>query len=124
MEVRGLGVTGSAIVVVGKDEVGTWSLTAGEAGVKFISDTVQKKTLDFPQSQFVHRSTLRSVSPDLNRIIILGYTKRYLSTTGLDIYDASTGSYLAGVKSGVLKIPSLPMPFTLFICGAIGDCHS
>ena len=116
MEVRGLGVTGSAIVVVGEDNVGNWSLTAGEAGVKFISNIVQKKTLGFSQSRFEDEPIFSLVSPDLSRIIISGYTKGYLST-GLNIYDASTGSYLAGIISdtGVLKISSLPMLFMLLI---------
>ena len=114
MEVTSLGVTGSAIVVVGQDEVGSWSLTAGEAGVKFISDIVHKKTLDFSQSQSGHNSTLCSVSPDLSRIVISGFNDRF-SSAGLDIYDTSTGSHHAGVEAGVLKISSLPMLSTLLI---------
>ena len=112
--VRGLGVTGSAIVVVGQDEVGTWSLTAGEAGVKYISDIVQKKTLDFSQSRFVYNSTLCYVSSDLSRIALPGYNE-FFSPAGLDIYNAFTGSYLTGVQSGVLKISSLPMLFRLLM---------
>ena len=98
MEVRGLGFTGNAIVVVDWNKVGTWSLTAGEAGVKFISDIV----LDWSQSQFDYISTLRWVSPDLSHIIVPGYTKRDPSA-GLDIYSTSTGSYVAGV---ILEAPN------------------
>ena len=108
IEVSGLGMTGSVIIVFGKDEVNTWSLIAGEAGVKF-NIIVQKKTLDFsPPSRFVHPYIFSSVSPDLSRIVTSGFSDGD-SSAGLDVYDASTGGWFAGVTSstGVLKSLSL-----------------
>ena len=112
MEVEALGVTGSAIVVVSWNTVGTWSLTPGEAGAKFISDIVQKTWLQLSSSPY-DGSTL--VSPDLSRIVTIrigaGFSSKCLE---LEICDASTGMCLTRVQSdiGALKIFSL---MTLFI---------
>ena len=106
--VRGLGMTGSAIVVVGEDVVGTWRLTAGEAsGAKLISIIVRVKTLDSsPPSRFQHPAIFWSVSPDLGRIVVSGYGDQCQST-GLEIYDVSTGRCLEGVTSSTGALKSL-----------------
>ena len=63
MGVRGLGVTRSAVVVVGEGEIGTWSLTVGEVGVKLIGDVVQSKTLDFSSTYFEYSDKASSRYP-------------------------------------------------------------
>ena len=109
IKVRALGVTGSTIVVFGKGEVRTWSLTAGDNRAKFISGIVRTATLDrSPSSRLQHPTAFTSVSPDLSRIVTSGHNRRDMST-GLEIYDTSTGECLASVTAsrGMLKSLSL-----------------
>ncbi|KAF9642143.1 hypothetical protein BDM02DRAFT_2540684 [Thelephora ganbajun] len=103
MRVYGVGVDGSAVVVVGERKIITWSLPAGNnvlnprAGV---NDSVLTTTFNCPS--FVIR-VLRpiSVSPDLRRIAIIGWYEddnNYQSS--LCLYDVPTGNLLASELAG------------------------
>jgi len=83
MRVECLGMTESAIVVVGKEKVVTWNLAAGNARVD-INDSVRIATFDPPRvrRQFVSMS----VSPDLSRIVTSEYIPGPMSIV-LEIYD-------------------------------------
>ena len=115
--VRGLGMTGSAIVAVTERDIRTWSLTAGDDGAKFTSDIILTATFDRSSPfHFRYDPMSWSVSPDLSRVVVSGYGT-WGSSAGLEIYDTSTGKYLTGVKTstGVLKLLSLWMYSRLLI---------
>ena len=116
VEVRGLGMTGSAIVVASKCGVLTWSLTAGDDRTKFTSDIVRTATFDCTPDMDLPRVTdFTSVSPGLSHIVISGLINandnkakrpRDISMS-LRMYDVPTGRCIAIATplddDGVLK---------------------
>jgi len=93
MEVVCLGVTGSTVVVAGKEKIVTWDLPARNHALDArvdINDSI--RTIMFDPSQ---ESILPSaISPDLSLFVIDGYTAGSHSKN-LGIYDVSTGACLA-----------------------------
>ena len=105
MEVRGLGVTGSTVVVVSKEKVVTWTLAAENSRVD-TDDSVQITMFNRPPpSRFGQPFIDMSVSPDLSRIVTLGFSREPPST-GLEIHDVSTGRCLvdAILSTGVFGV--------------------
>jgi len=97
MKICGLGVTGSAVIVVGEGKVVTWNLPAGDRILNAranIHDSVRTIVFDHPQPspKWLH---IASISPDFNHLAIT----REGRPEGLDIYDASTGKHVAGVTT-------------------------
>ena len=85
-----LGMTGSALIVVGKEKIVTLDLPGGDyafdASIKF-----QTTILHLDRGTFVHMS----ISPDFSRIAVLRW---YNYRTHLQIYDMSTGRCLTSAE--------------------------
>ena len=97
MEIYGLGVTGSTIIVVGNEKIITWNLPVGNCipNVRAnTSDSVQTTTFNHSLPIKLLQMHSASVSPDSNQILIMG--KAVGTEAGLNIYDVSTGKHLAG----------------------------
>ena len=110
IEVRCLGVTRSTIVVAGEEKVVTWNVVAEDTRAG-INDSVRITTYDFPPASFFDQPFLEmSASPDLSCIVAMGKSADGLST-GMEIYNTSTGRCTASAAfdKGMLKSPSLPM---------------
>ena len=88
MSVVCLGMTGSALIVVGEEKIATWDLPGGDCAFNAsINDSVRTTTLHHNQDT----PTYGSISPDFSRIAFLSgpYYKKHLH-----IYDVSTGRRL------------------------------
>jgi len=97
MEIYGLGVTGSTVIVVGDGKIITWNLPVGNCVLDAranIHDSVRTIVFDHPPpfSRLPHSA---SISPDFNHLVITGSRGE-----GLDIYDMSTGRHLACCTTG------------------------
>ena len=89
MRILCLGMTGSALVVVGNEKIVTWDLPGSDCPFEAsMKEGVQIIALDD------HRDTLTdmSISPGFSRIAVLSGRHRQMQ---LDIYDTSTKRYLA-----------------------------
>ena len=95
MEVYGLKVTGSTVVVAGVGKVVTWNLWNRSAFDVAVDDNDSVRTTTLDQSPFfgLMFSPFVAVSPDSNHITVAG--KPTLGDMSLDIYDAATGEHLA-----------------------------
>ena len=88
-----LGMTGSALIVVGMVKIVTWDLPSGDCTFDTsIDDSVWTTTLHRDRGTFVHMS----ISPDFSRIAGLS-GQEY--PTDLHIYDISTGRCLTSAKA-------------------------
>ena len=128
MEVRSLGVTGSTIVVVGRERIIAWNVVAGNARAG-INDSVRIVTFDSsPPSFFGPPFLWMSTSPDLSRIVALGFSQSAdRSPVGVQIYDMSTGRCLAGAALDIGMLKSLPVDSRLLIQAKVHthrDCGS
>ena len=97
MEVIGLGVTESTIIIVGKSHIQTWTLVAGKPK----DDSIQIIILDQSQASGYKDpfyGGCASVHPGCSHIAISVYMPN-LSSYGLKVYDTSTGRCLAGVST-------------------------
>ena len=95
MGVMCLGITGSALIVVGQKKVVTWDLPGGDCALNAsINDSVRTTTL---HSNYRDTSTYGSISPDFSCIAILASSTRHEGRS-LDIYDVSTGRCLLSKK--------------------------
>ena len=92
VQIRCLGVTGSLVAVAGEGRVITWNLPAeGRVNARAsIDDSVYATTL--LDCSDLHSPTEQSISPDLTRVAIEGYT---FSSTRLQIHDTASGRRLA-----------------------------
>ena len=80
-----LGITGSALIIVGREKIVTWDLPCGDRTFNAnVNDSVRTTTL---HSNRQGTSTYGSISPDFSRIAILSGC--------LDIYEMSTGRCLS-----------------------------
>ena len=105
MEVKSLGVTGSAILVVGEEKVITWNLDL-EDGKANVYNSVRITTFDPSPTSCIGRPFIHtSVSPDLSRVVASGRAEGW--SVGVEIYDVSTGRCLAGVTSRIGVFESL-----------------
>jgi len=98
MEVYGLGVSGSNIVVIGKGEIVTWDLPAGDHVLDFranITDSVRTVPLDNDRHDIGRPGSDILMSPDLHHVAIVRYAGPNSSYLGL--YDARTGQHLQTV---------------------------
>ena len=85
-----LGITGSALIVVGQEKIVTWDLPGGDCTFNAsVKNSFRATTLHSN-----HRETLRygPISPDFSRIAILGGD---IWRRNLRIYDMSTGRCLS-----------------------------
>ncbi|KAF9646338.1 hypothetical protein BDM02DRAFT_3262324 [Thelephora ganbajun] len=106
MRVYAVGVTGSAVVVVGKIKVVTWNLPAGNDVLNpraNIEGSVLTTTFNWP---FVDGLTLMSVSPDLRRIAMAVCDDDDDDDDddyhySLHLYDVPTGQRLASDSVGL-----------------------
>ena len=84
-----LGMTGSALIVVGEEKIVTWDLPGGDCAFNAsINDSVWTTVLSRDQGTPVHGS----ISPDFSRIAVLRGPSYEMH---LEIYDMSTGRCLA-----------------------------
>ena len=88
MDVVCLGMTGSALIVVGKKKIVTWDLPGGDHSFNAsINDSIRTTILHRNQS----RLNYGSISPDFSRIAVLSGS---IFQNHLHIYDISTGRCL------------------------------
>jgi hypothetical protein len=103
MEVRGLRVGRSAIVVVDECKIVTWDLSAGNCTLNHrvnIDDSVRITTFTQPFSLFRAAFPI-PISPDFHRMAIETFTKGEAMNINYDLhlYDVSTGQCLAYVST-------------------------
>ena len=102
MKIWGLGVTMDAVVVVGEGNIITWNLPVGDCfrdARANIHDSV--RTILFNHPPPLHgRTHYASISPDFNHLVI---TRE--ESSGLEIYDVSTGKHLVGTAAGFVAKP-------------------
>jgi len=98
MEVYGLGVAGSNIVAIGKGEIVTWDLPAGDHVLDLranITDSIRTVTFDNDRHHIGQPYLDILTSPDLHHVAIVrsaGFNSSYLG-----LYDARTGQHLQTV---------------------------
>lgn len=97
MDILGLKITGSTVVVLGEGKVVTWNLPAGDHTPNTrasVNDSVRTTTFNYsgvpPRSD---GAPCAAISPDLNRITIINRTTPPLDN--LNVYDMSSGKRLA-----------------------------
>ena len=84
-----LGMTGSALIIVGEEKVVTWDLPDGDCAFNAsINDSIRTTILHHSPGKFEHMS----ISPDFSRIAVLSETRS--CRTRLQIKDMSTGRCL------------------------------
>ena len=99
MEVGGLGITWSTIIVVGDGKIITWNLPVGDhipnARVN-VDDSIQITTINhlIPLGKFQHLCTTL-ISPNFNHVAILEVEG---DNDYLNIYDVATGKHLIGTR--------------------------
>ena len=87
-----LGMTGSALIVVGEEKIVTWDLPGGDCAFDAsINNSVRTTTLHRNQGT----PTRGSISPDYSRIAVLSKPQ---TLHHLQIYDISTGRCLASAE--------------------------
>jgi WD40 repeat protein len=111
VEIKCLGITENTIAVAGKRKIITWNLAMQNPRAN-ISDSAQSTTFDLSPPSCGHTFIHMSVSPNLSYVATLRVALQPLST-GLEIYDVSTGRCLAGVtlNTGMLKLLFIPNEF-------------
>jgi len=95
MEVYGLRIVNSTIVVEGRNKLVTWKLPGGDSvpsTTMNINDSIGTTSLKIPRP---NRPQSTSISPDLQRIAIRGDAFRVGSAQPLFIHDVLTGRPLA-----------------------------
>ena len=89
-----LGMTESALIVVGGEKIVTWDLPGGDRAFNAnINDNVRPTILHHSQGEFTHMS----ISPDFSRIAVLIFMPNY-GQPDLQIYDMSTGRCLTSLQ--------------------------
>ena len=114
MKILGLGVTGSSIIVVDEGKVVTWDLPTGcrtSVARANINDSLRTTMLSYstpephtPEPNAPGATPLEpciSISPNSHYIAIA--RQPVGNSTGLNIYDTSTGDYLTGVATQGLR---------------------
>ena len=98
VKVHGVGVTGSAVVVIGDEHIITWKLSDRNDPIPR-ADRVRAVSFDHPPFPILAPRPTTSVSPDLRRAAIVEYGQ---AGSRLHLYDVNTGDCLASVPM-VLK---------------------
>lgn len=96
MDIIGLKLTGSKIVVVGQGKIAAWNLPKGDhtlGSTASSNDSIQTVRFDYPHPHHALQVHSASVSPDLNFIAVSEHPMR--AFTRLSIYDLPTGKQLA-----------------------------
>ena len=110
MEVLGLRVGESTIVVVGEGKVVTWNHSAMQSTPDVrvdVSNSTRTTMFDYPVRPYSYLVPYASISADLRHIAIS--VGAAVTFTTLNIYDASTGEHLASAKP--CERPGLFMPW-------------
>ena len=95
MRVVCLGITGSALIVVGEEKIVTWDLPSGDCAFNTsTNDSVRTTTLHHNQCTPVSGS----ISPDFSRIAVLSTPDSHYRIH-LQIYDMSTGRCLTSAEA-------------------------
>jgi len=120
MEVYGLGVTGSSIVVVGDEKIVTWNLPAGDRIPNLrvnATDSVRTATFSHDYRDIDQLSPAISTSHDLHRIAVVEMASDYddddddyTPMSGLCLYDVPTGQHL-GTVSAYQNESCFPIPW-------------
>jgi len=116
MEVYGLGVTGSSIVVVSDENIVTWNLPAGDRIPNLrvnVTDSVRTATFSHNYFHDDPPCPAISTSPDLHRIAVAETTTDYDDGTlvsGLCLYDVPTGQQL-DTATAYQNESSFPIPW-------------
>ena len=115
--IYGLGVTGNTIVVVSDGGIITWNLPAEHCVLNArlnINDTIRTITFNHPTLPPTQLYSV-SISPDFDYIAIgrthctsggpdhIGIGRAYRTGGDLEIYDMSTGKYLAGTAFAAVQ---------------------
>jgi WD40 repeat protein len=103
MEIYGMGVTGNAVIVVGKNTIITWDVPAGDCvlGARAnIRDSARTIVLNHPAPPPASLGRA-SISPDFDYIAV-----RWKGHRGLEIYEISTGKHLVGATATGIVYPS------------------
>ena len=104
-----LGVIGSTVVVAGEGKIITWNLPAedyvnAKASInESIHTAMLNPTMPGRSNLLVSSLIEDSISPDLTRIAIVGYSKSSSPRLRLQIHDTSSGGLLAGIETPVLR---------------------
>ena len=115
IEVKCLAINGSIITVAGKKNIITWNLAVGNARAN-INDSTQITTFDLSPPSSGHPFIHMSLSPSLSHIVTLRVATEPLST-GLEIYNVSTGRCFAGftLNTGMFEFFTTPNGFRSLI---------
>ena len=102
MEILGLGMTGSTVIVVGEGKISTWNLPVGDCVLDAranIHDSVRTIVFNHPPllPGLLHSAL---ISPDSNHLVITGSRGE-----GLDIYNVSTGKHVVATTIGAHSRP-------------------
>ena len=98
----GLGVTGNTVIVVSDGGAITWNLPAEHRVLDArlnINDSIRTIMFNHPTSPPT-RLHSASISPDFDYIAI---GRAHYASGDLEVYDMSTGKYLAGAASAVMR---------------------
>jgi len=101
MEVYGLGVSGSNIVAIGKGEIVTWDLPAGDYVLDLranITDSIRTVTFDNDHHAIGRPGLDILMSPDLHHVAIVRYAGP--NDSYLSLYHTRTGQHLQIVTYG------------------------
>jgi len=116
MEIYGLGVAGSTVIVVGDGRIVTWNLPQSDRVLNAttnIDDSTRTTTFD-PPVAWMWLPPSASISPDFNHIAIVRVD--VAQSQGLNIYDMTTGKHLAGIKSDAYATWFTPNGHELWCC--------
>ena len=93
-----LGITGGTIIVVGGEKAITWNLSGRNHTVNAgINESMQTITLHYQPSTPGYRDPSGvSISPDFSHIVV---SKFHIVLNYLEVYDASTGNFLAETET-------------------------
>ena len=119
IEVYGIRMTGSSIVVVGDGMVVTWDLPAGDSvpnNRADITNSVQTTTFEYSADT---GKPCTSISPDLNHIAIIAP----IQTENLFIYDMHTGELLVATTSGGYQPWFTPDGHKVWCAATSGKVH-
>ena len=106
-KICGLKVTGDVIIVVGEGRIITWNLPTRDHVLDTrvdINDSVRTVMFNH-QASPPERPHSAGIFPDLKYIVITGVHGKH---RGVDIYNMSTGKWVAGVNAGGAHLPFAP----------------
>ena len=103
MEVKCIGVAGDTIIVIDRKRFVTWNIPGGDCAFgASINDSV--RTVMFDHSR-LSGGFLQSLSPDLSCVAAIGSTYSSEGPGRLQIYEVTTGTYLASTEPELYYSP-------------------